>query len=217
MQHWRSGTSPPMKPAALDSLRALLLRAAALREGEKARAAAPNRPSTPQDWAKPAERTSEKAHEVEVSVEKNRLHLTMRGFFGVAQAEAMLLDVQLALSQVKPGFDVVSDVSRLGALTATAGALVRRLATVLVESGMRQMVRVVGSAPGAATNLARAVEGLYAARVAASTAEAARILDREAKTGASPSPPSQLERPPRRRRVGKRSESAARPAAKARR
>ena len=193
-----------MKRAELDNLRALLLRAAALRQGQGARDAAAT--AEPGEWAKHAVRSPEKGHEVEVSDETNRLHLTMRGFFDLADAEAMLLDVQLALARLKPGFDVISDVSRLGALTNAAGPVLRRVTTALVEGGMRQMVRVVGSAPGAATNVARAVEGLYAARVASSTAEAARILDRA--TRAEASPPSPPQEPSGRRRGAKRRESA---------
>ena len=164
-----------MKRVELDRLRALLLRAAALRKGQPGRDAAA--PAEPGKWNKPTGRSAESGHEVEVSVAENRLHLTLRGFFDLAQADAMLLDVQLAFARLKPGFDVISDVSRLGTLTNAAGPVVRRMATSLVEGGMRQMVRVVGSAPGGATSMARAVEGVYTARVASSKADAARILD----------------------------------------
>ena len=203
-----------MKRADLDRMRALLLRADALWEGQAARLAATPRAAGPH--GKP-EASRESAHGVDVSTEKNRLHLTLQGFLDVPQAEAALSDVERALGRLRPGFDVISDVSRLGALTAGAVPLVRRLATALVEAGMRQMVRVVGSSPGAATNVARAVEGLYQARVVASTAEAENLLDRSLNAGRTAAPASPPAPPSGRRRGARGRVSAPAPAAKGRR
>ena len=159
----------------LDQLRALLLRANALRAGYDARLAAP--PRAVESHRRRARAVPAAAHALDLSLEKNRLHCTLRGFFGVAQAESLLLELQFTLTALRPGFDVVADVSRLGAVAPPAFPLLRRMATAFVEAGMRRMVRVVGSAPGAANSLARAAEGLYEARVVASNAEAARLLD----------------------------------------
>jgi hypothetical protein len=201
-----------MKQADLDRVRALLLRASALRQGEAARKAAPQRPPTDVESAPRKSATA-----VDVALEKNRLHLSLQGFLDVAQAEAILLDIQLAVTRLRPGFDVISDVSGLGTLTAAAVPYVRRLVTALVEAGMRQMVRVVGSSPAGAVNVARAVEGLSVARVVASTQEAERLLDgplnarRIAAQSSPPAPPSA------RRKGGRRRAPAPAPAAKGRR
>ncbi|MGO9830124.1 MAG: hypothetical protein ACLPJH_08270 [Myxococcaceae bacterium] len=164
----------PQDVEQLDQLWALLLRANALREGDAARLAAahPAPPRKPGPHAAPVP-----AHALDVSVEKQRLHCTLRGFFDVAQAESMLAELRVALAQLRPGFDVVADVSRLGGVSSSALPFFRRAATAFVEAGMHRMVRVVGSSPGAATSVARASEGLYEARVVASAKEAALLLD----------------------------------------
>jgi len=204
----------PSKKAALDPLRALLLRADALWEGQAGRLSAAS--PMPGHRPKAEGSNSELAHAVEVSLEDNRLHLTLRGFLDTPQAEALLVDLQIAVARLRPAFDVVSDVSGLGGLTSTATPLLRRAATSLVEAGMRRMVSVVGSSKGAATTVARAVEGIYEARVVASTAEAARLLD--AVNGErTAAPPSPLAPPTAHHKGARRRESAPAPAAKGRR
>ncbi len=163
--------------AQLDQLRALLLRADALRAGYEERLAAP--PRTRQVRGARTPTRPAPTYGVDVSVEKQRLSVTMRGFLDFAQAELLLADLRAALATLRPGFDVITDVSRLGTVTPAAFPLLRRAATAYVEAGMRRMVRVVGSAQGAATSVARAAEGLYEARVVASAAEAAHLLDGE--------------------------------------
>lgn len=171
----------------VELLQALLLRARALLDGRRAatrQAALPAAKPTPSLPARP--------HTVEVLVERNRLHCTLRGFLDATQGEAILLDVQLALAQLRPGFDVIADVSRLGGVAPAAFPVLRRAATAFVEGGMRRLIRVVGAAPGAAATFARVTEGLFEARVVASLAEASRLLDglSEGRTARRRSPPA---------------------------
>lgn len=158
---------------AIDVLRAYLLRADVLREGTKARLAEEDRVETRR--ARSVTRVAEIARAVEVSADKNRLDIKVHGFLDAAQATAMLLELQLALPRLRPGFDVVFDVSRVGSLTSSAMPLLRRAASALVEAGIRRMVRV-GLSPAAAA-LTGAVEGAYPARAVASTSEAAHLLE----------------------------------------
>ncbi len=196
------------KQKELDALQAVLLRARALLEGRAVagRAVLPQAKRTPGRPAPP--------HTVEVLVDKNRLHCTVGGFLGEAQGEALLLDLQLAQDRLRPGFDAITDVSRLGGVAPAAFPLLRRATTALVEGGMRRLVRVVGAAPGAAATVARITEGLFDARVVTSVAEATRLLDGDltaTETAAPPSPPAP---PTGRRRGERRPESAPGPAAK---
>jgi len=160
----------------MDVLKALLLRARALLDGRRAAARHAALPEA-KAAAKPTLSPLAQPHTVEVLVEKNRLHCTLRGFLDVTQGEAILLDIQLAQARLRPGFDVIADVSRLGGVAPAAFPLLRRAATAFIEGGMRRLVRVVGAAPGAAATVARLTEGLYEARVVASMAEATRLLD----------------------------------------
>lgn len=156
----------------VDALKALLLRASALLEGRQARA----QPEvSPEPFSAAAPKVQ--PHCIEVLRKHNRLLCTLAGFVDVAAGQAILLDVQLALAQLRPGFDVVVDVSRLGGVAPAAFPVLRRAATAFVEAGMRRLVRVVGAAPGAAATVARVTEGLFEARVVASVAEAAKLLD----------------------------------------
>lgn len=195
----------------LDLLLAVLLRAKVLLEGQQARPAAAPTSAVPRERSTATAPLPSPA--VELALVGNRLHVTLRGFLDVPQAEAMLLDLERVLRRMQPGFDVISDVSRLGGVTSAALPLLRRAATALVEAGMRQMVRVVGSAPGAAVSAGRAAEGVYQARVVTSAAEARRLLDglSAVETAAQTSPPA-----PRiaRRRGGRRRETGPGPVAK---
>jgi hypothetical protein len=171
----------------------------ALRAGSAARARAAEAP-LPRS-GRPASPGSLDAFAVEASDALQRLHLRLSGFVDAAQARAFLAEVQRALSQLRPGFDVLSDVSRLGTVTADAHPVLRRVATALVGAGMRQMVRAVGGAPAGATAVVRASEGLYQARVVASAAEAARLLDASLNSPRAATPPSPPAPPTGRRRV----------------
>lgn len=159
---------------ALDVLRALFLRADALREGRVAheRAAETN-------GHRPRKRSyarRDSTFEVRVLERENQLRTTLRGFIDAERAGALLEQVERALPRLRPGFDVISDVSGLGTLTAAAHPKLRRAAAELVQAGMRQMVRVVGVSNGAAADIARVTEGLYEARLVPSLAEALRVL-----------------------------------------
>ncbi len=179
----------PQNVEQLDQLWALLLRANALRLGDAGRLAA--RAVDPH--AHTTHRIPAPGYALDVALQKRRLHLTLRGFLDAAEAESMLAELRAALAQLGPGFDVVADVSALGGLTSAALPFFRRAATAFVEAGMRRMVRVVGSARGAATAVARASEGLYEARAVASAAEAALLLDGElaaAEAAREASPPT---------------------------
>jgi hypothetical protein len=185
------GARGRIREAELDRLRALLLMADALRAGNAERARAAEAP-LPRP-GRPASTGTRDAFEVDVSHAAQRLHLRLSGFIDAAQARAFLAEVQRALGGLQPGFDVLSDVSRLGTVTADAHPVLRRVATALVEAGMRQMVRAVGGAPAGATAVVRASEGLYRARVVASAAEAARLLDASLNSGRIATPPSPLD------------------------
>ena len=212
----KRGAMGRMRPEAdVDRVQAHLLRAAALLQGNRARLAAP--PPPPRSGATPSRGVPNTGHSVEVLEEQNRLHSKLLGFFDVEQGEAMVVDIKLALARLRPGFDVISDTSKLGTVTPASLPALRRVATALVEAGMRQLVRVVGAAPGAAHAVARAVEGLYAGRVVASFDEATRLLDDALNKTRTATPPSRPAPRTERRRGAKRRESAAAPAAKGRR
>jgi hypothetical protein len=196
---------PAGSSEALDLLRALLLRAEALRGGSATRARPPETNGRRPRKKSYAHRDS--TFEVKVLERENQLRTTLRGFIDAERAEALLAQVERVLPRLRPGFDVISDVSGLGTVTAAAHPMLRRAAAELVEAGMRQMVRVVGASGGAAADVARVTEGLYEARVVPSMAAAMRVLSelsstRTANPRSPPDPPTEHQTGELRRAAG---------------
>ena len=177
---------------AVDRLRALLLQADALRQGIPGReleARAPRRPR-PVSGAR-----RDSTFEIQVLERENQLRTTLRGFIDAERAEDFLAHLQRAIPRLTPGFDVISDVSSLGCITAAAHPVIRRGAAELVQAGMRRMVRVVGATRGGAADIERITEGLYRARVVTSVAEAEAALATRISSAGTAVPPSPPDRP----------------------
>jgi len=112
---------------------------------------------------------------VQVVPEHNRLSLRLVGLLDDAEARAVAHDVERAFARLRPGFSAIVDLSELGTVRPEATEALRSLAAVLAAAGLRQLVRVGGSAT-AEVLVARALEGPYASRVAHSVEEAELAL-----------------------------------------
>ncbi|HMK73041.1 MAG TPA: hypothetical protein VK454_06860 [Myxococcaceae bacterium] len=112
---------------------------------------------------------------VQVVPEHNRLSLRLVGLLDDAEARAVAHDVERAFARLQPGFSAIVDLSELGTVRPEATEALRSLAAVLAAAGLRQLVRVGGSAT-AEVLVARALEGPYASRVAHSVEEAELAL-----------------------------------------
>lgn len=121
--------------------------------------------------------------EIRVHPGKNRLYLSMHG--DVTKEDLILGQPRFAeaLERLRPGFDIVNDVSGLISLDPLA----EQIFTVATESvravGMRRVVRVVGRSVEAAALFERMNRkiGFGSALLAYSLEEADRVLDTEAR------------------------------------
>jgi hypothetical protein len=117
-------------------------------------------------------------HTVRADPGKNRLYLTFRGFSEIAEAEAAHRDVEAAVRELRPGFDVVTDRSHYKPVIPEITPIIQQIQGLLRQSGLRRIVRV--ASPNPLTNIqferAGRVTGVAATTVS-SVAEAEAWLD----------------------------------------
>lgn len=109
---------------------------------------------------------------------RNRLHLrvwghpTPEGTFECASAAIA------ELSKLRPGYDIISDVSGLSSLSNPCMSQVDRLTSFLVASQVGRVVRVCGTLPDIILKLERQARAKgYGAHLATSLGEAEALLD----------------------------------------
>lgn len=116
--------------------------------------------------------------EVRAIVGRNRLHLLLAGHLEEAEIQAATDAVVADLPRLRPGFDVVSDITGLEPLEEYALVHIRRIHQAIVQKGCRRVVRVVGKSAQAAVQLERiSREAKLEVYLAYSRAEADRMLD----------------------------------------
>lgn len=116
--------------------------------------------------------------EVEARVGKNRLLVRIWG--DVDDAEALRIgDAAVsAMERLRPGFDMVSDMSGLRHVPPQAMAQLRRIVEAARARGFRRVVRVVGRSVEAAVVFERTSRAIgHEAHLAFSLEEAERLLD----------------------------------------
>ena len=116
--------------------------------------------------------------EVEARVGKNRLLVRIWG--DVDDAEALRIGdaAVAALERLRPGFDVVSDLSGAVRAPPQAMAQLKRIIEAARARGIRRVVRVVGRSVDAALQFERVSRELgHEAYLAFSLEEASRLLD----------------------------------------
>jgi hypothetical protein len=86
-------------------------------------------------------------YEVRVDIDKNRLYLTVKGFWkSPAQAPEYIADLKAAAEKIKPGFTILTDLRTMKPPTTEVGQLHVEAQKNLVESGLSKTAEVVGSA-----------------------------------------------------------------------
>jgi len=117
---------------------------------------------------------------IQVSIPKNRIYLGLEGYFDDEAAEKAADQIIAGLQQLRPGFDVVSNISEFKPATPQAAEHIVRVQKALKEMGFRRIVRVVaGNALGKMQMQRTATQaGGLDAEYAATREEAERMLDR---------------------------------------
>lgn len=82
-------------------------------------------------------------HEFKTDRAKNRLYLTLRGFSSLEVIQDAVRELKAAVGELKPGFDVVTDISDYKTARPEIAQEIQQIALFLKQSGMRRVVRVV--------------------------------------------------------------------------
>lgn len=79
-------------------------------------------------------------------MKKNRLYVTLHGVIPKKEAETIYTDIRFSVSDLEPGFTVVTDLThcRIGHLSAIGTS--KKIMHFLLEKKVGQIVRIIGQA-----------------------------------------------------------------------
>lgn len=76
---------------------------------------------------------------------QNRLNITMIGTLSVEEAQKSKLTIESTIAALKPGFDVINDISRFIRGDDAAGNVLKEIIILLIQYRVNRVVRVVGT------------------------------------------------------------------------
>jgi hypothetical protein len=118
---------------------------------------------------------------VRANVPKNRLYVTLVGFFHYEEMKECTDKTIEESQKLKPGFDVITDISRFKAVDQKTLEEVTRGQVYFKQSGVRHAIRVCGAAVLTGIQFARAGKAVnYVPATVATMADAERYLDAQA-------------------------------------
>jgi hypothetical protein len=122
-------------------------------------------------------------HRAEIDQEHNRLILRWTDSLSVPEIDQLQTEITSLLSQLRPGFDCISDIANMRPTSRHVAEHIERLQAFLHQAGMRRVVRIVGKRGGghvASTQMDRtAATAGYTAIHVDTEAEALIALSRE--------------------------------------
>lgn len=124
--------------------------------------------------------------DVRVDLAKNRLYITISGFFRQADVPGSMQKLENALTEVQPGFDTVTDLSSFVPGAPGASDALAMGGVMIKERGRRRGVRITGGVMAGLLQFQRLLKGVFDeenTRYAKSLAEADSILDNWEKEG----------------------------------
>jgi hypothetical protein len=83
-------------------------------------------------------------YKVEVDIARNRLYLTLVGFFSIEEIKRSGDETIKATSKLRRGYDVITDISNFKPGTKDIAKDIQRVQAHFQASGARQGVRIVG-------------------------------------------------------------------------
>ena len=81
--------------------------------------------------------------QVTANAEKNRLYITLQGHLEPAERQVAIKAVMAAVAELRPGFDIIDDLSALHPTDAAGLRELVRLQSALKIKGLRTVVRIV--------------------------------------------------------------------------
>jgi hypothetical protein len=82
---------------------------------------------------------------VKTDIEKNRLYVTLSGLFPVTDAKKAKDLIIKEVEALKPGFDLITDITRFIRGEDEGGAVLQEIMLYLIEKKVNRVVRVVGT------------------------------------------------------------------------
>ena len=81
---------------------------------------------------------------VSANIKKKRLYITLKGIIPKKEAERLYTDIRFCVSDLEPGFAVITDLTqcRIGHLNAISTA--RKIMQFLLEKKVGKIIRIVG-------------------------------------------------------------------------
>jgi hypothetical protein len=119
---------------------------------------------------------------VHADLARNRLYLTLSGFFSFEEAKACGDETVAATHKLKPGYDVITDISSFKPGTQEVAKDIERVQAHFKSTGARRGVRVVGANAASSMQFARlATQVGFTSCNVATLADAEKLLDSEQK------------------------------------
>jgi len=117
-------------------------------------------------------------YEIRIEIAKNRLYTTLSGFFSTEEAKKAVDEVIEATQKLKPGYDVITDVTLFKPASPEAAKEIGRVQAHFATSGLRRGLRVIGANTMAELQFNRlAKQTTYDANNVATVEDAEKILD----------------------------------------
>jgi hypothetical protein len=111
----------------------------------------------------------------------NRLYIQLVGFFREADVAPVMDRLNVELDNMKPGFDVITDISQFKPSSSAATDAMRAGGELVKQRGRRRAIRVTGGIIAGIMQFKRLLRGVFeedeSVRYASSIQEADSILD----------------------------------------
>jgi hypothetical protein len=121
---------------------------------------------------------SKRMSRVVVDAEKNRLNITLTGSISKEEVEKIYADVIICVPELKPGFSVVTDLTKCKFGHLSGIPTFQKIMEFLLENKVGKVVRVVGKAKLTFNQISRITENIqgYRATYVATLEEAEEKL-----------------------------------------
>jgi hypothetical protein len=84
-------------------------------------------------------------YNVRADQSKNRLYITLVGFFTIEETKKCSQDIIEAIKKLKPGYDIINDISQFKPSTPDVAKEIERVQAHFTATGVRRGLRVVGA------------------------------------------------------------------------
>ena len=82
---------------------------------------------------------------IKVDESKQRIYITISGVLSLLEARKAKESIERAIQALSPGFAVINDISKLIRADEEGGVVLKEIILLLMKSGVRKIIRVVGT------------------------------------------------------------------------